>query len=129
MEAMQIARSRGLDLVEVAAEAKPPVCTIISYGKWKYEQSKHNKDKGKHKGGKVKEVKFRININEHDYNTKLSARASRATAIDCGYSRSFVDEISRRIVATQYKRRPPLIAKVSTRTIGWDFRYARDWRT
>ncbi len=59
----------------------------------------------------------------------VDARASRATAIDCGYSRSFVDEISRRIVATQYKRRPPLIAKVSTRTIGWDFRYARDWRT
>ena len=71
-EAMQIARSRGLDLVEVAAEAKPPVCKIISYGKWKYEQSKHNKDKGKHKGGKVKEVKFRINISVHDYLTKLS---------------------------------------------------------
>jgi translation initiation factor IF-3 len=70
-EAMQIARSRGLDLVEIAAEAKPPVCKIISYGKWKYEQSKHNKDKGKHKGGKVKEVKFRININQHDYQTKL----------------------------------------------------------
>ncbi|HWB04777.1 MAG TPA: translation initiation factor IF-3 [Verrucomicrobiales bacterium] len=70
-EAMQIARSRGLDLVEVAAEAKPPVCKIISYGKWKYEQSKHNKDKGKQKGGKVKEIKFRININEHDYLTKL----------------------------------------------------------
>lgn len=70
-EAIAIARSRGLDLVEVAAEAKPPVCKIISYGKWKYEQSKHNKDKGKQKGGKVKEIKFRININEHDYNTKL----------------------------------------------------------
>lgn len=70
-EALQIARSRGLDLVEVAAEAKPPVCKIISYGKWKYEQSKHNKDKGKQKGGKVKEVKFRININAHDYQTKL----------------------------------------------------------
>jgi len=70
-EAMQIARSRGLDLVEIAAEAKPPVCKIISYGKWKYEQSKHNKDKGKQKGGKVKEVKFRININAHDYQTKL----------------------------------------------------------
>lgn len=70
-EAIHIARSRGLDLVEVAAEAKPPVCKIISYGKWKYEQSKHNKDKGKHKGGKVKEIKFRININAHDYQTKL----------------------------------------------------------
>ncbi|HEX2748845.1 MAG TPA: translation initiation factor IF-3 [Verrucomicrobiales bacterium] len=70
-EAIQIARSRGLDLVEVAAEAKPPVCKIISYGKWKYEQSKHNKDKGKQKGGKVKEVKFRINISDNDYKTKM----------------------------------------------------------
>ncbi len=70
-EAIQIARSRGLDLVEVAAEAKPPVCKIISYGKWKYEQSKHNKDKGKQKGGKVKEIKFRINISDNDYKTKM----------------------------------------------------------
>ncbi len=70
-EALQMARQRGLDLVEVAAEAKPPVCKIISYGKWKYEQSKHNKDKGKNKAGKVKEIKFRINISSHDYMTKL----------------------------------------------------------
>jgi translation initiation factor IF-3 len=70
-EAVAIARSRGVDLVEVAADAKPPVCKIISYGKWKYEQSKHNKDKHKQKGGKVKEMKFRINISAHDYQTKL----------------------------------------------------------
>jgi translation initiation factor IF-3 len=70
-EALQMARSRGVDLVEVAAEAKPPVCKIISYGKYKYEQSKHNKDKGKNKAGKVKEIKFRINISSHDYMTKL----------------------------------------------------------
>lgn len=70
-EAVQIARSRGVDLVEVAPEAKPPVCKIISYGKYKYEQSKHNKDKHKQKGGKVKEMKFRINIDAHDYQTKL----------------------------------------------------------
>ena len=70
-EALQMARARGVDLVEVAAEAKPPVCKIISYGKYKYEQSKHNKDKGKNKAGKVKEIKFRINISQHDYTTKL----------------------------------------------------------
>jgi len=70
-EALHMARQRGLDLVEVAAEARPPVCKIISYGKWKYEQSKHNKDKGKNKAGKVKEIKFRINISGHDYTTKL----------------------------------------------------------
>jgi len=70
-EALHMARSRGVDLVEVAAEAKPPVCKLISYGKYKYEQSKHNKDKGKNKAGKVKEIKFRINISGHDYMTKL----------------------------------------------------------
>jgi translation initiation factor IF-3 len=70
-EALIIAKQRGLDLVEVSAEAKPPVCKIVSYGKWKYQQSKQ-KVKAKSSGGKVKEVKFRINISPHDYGTKLS---------------------------------------------------------
>ena len=70
-EALVIARQRGLDLVEVSAEAKPPVCKIVSYGKWKYQQSKQ-KVKAKSSGGKVKEVKFRINISPHDYGIKLS---------------------------------------------------------
>jgi translation initiation factor IF-3 len=70
-EALVIARQRGLDLVEVSAEAKPPVCKIVSYGKWKYQQSKQ-KVKAKSSGGKVKEVKFRINISPHDYSIKLS---------------------------------------------------------
>ncbi len=70
-EALVIAKQRGLDLVEVSAEAKPPVCKIVSYGKWKYQQSKQ-KVKAKSSGGKVKEVKFRINISPHDYGTKLS---------------------------------------------------------
>ena len=59
----------------------------------------------------------------------VDARASRATAVASGFPAAFVDEIRSRIVATQYKRRPPVIAKLSTRTIGWDFRYARDWRS
>ena len=70
-EAIHIARQRGLDLVEVSADAKPPVCKIIDYGKYKYEQSKHSKDTVKNKGGKVKEVKFRANISDNDYNIKL----------------------------------------------------------
>lgn len=70
-EAIVIARQRGLDLVEVSAEAKPPVCKIVSYGKWKYQQSKQ-KIKAKSSGGKVKEVKFRINISPHDYGIKLA---------------------------------------------------------
>ena len=70
-EALVIAKQRGLDLVEVSAEAKPPVCKIVSYGKYKYQQSKQ-KVKAKSSGGKVKEVKFRINISPHDYGIKLS---------------------------------------------------------
>ena len=70
-EALHIARQRGLDLVEVSADAKPPVCKIVDYGKYKYEQSKNAKDTTKQKGGKVKEVKFRANISENDYLIKL----------------------------------------------------------
>jgi translation initiation factor IF-3 len=70
-EAIFIAKQRGLDLVEVSAEAKPPVCKIVSYGKYKYQQSKQ-KVKVKSSAGKVKEVKFRINISPHDYGIKLS---------------------------------------------------------
>lgn len=70
-EALRIAQQRGLDLVEVSADAKPPVCKIVEYGKWKYQQSKH-KSKAKPQGGKVKEVKFRINIDPHDYSIKLA---------------------------------------------------------
>jgi translation initiation factor IF-3 len=72
MEALRIAQARGLDLVEVSPDAKPPVCKIVSYGKYKYEQSKHKKGTHKAQGGKVKEVKFRINISPHDYDTKMS---------------------------------------------------------
>ncbi len=71
-EALAIARSRGLDLVEIAAMAQPPVCKIVDFGKWKYEQAKHDKDKHKSKGGKVKEIKLRISIDPHDYKIKLT---------------------------------------------------------
>lgn len=69
-EAMKKAQAAGLDLVEVASNANPPVCRIIDYGKFRYEQSKQEKDT-KHSSTKLKEVKFRVNIDEHDYVTKL----------------------------------------------------------
>jgi translation initiation factor IF-3 len=69
-DALKHAQSLGLDLVEVAATAVPPVCRIVDYGKFKYEQSKHDKEK-KSAGSKLKEIKFRVNIDEHDYETKL----------------------------------------------------------
>ena len=69
-EALKIAKSHGLDLVEVAANAQPPVCRILEFGKYKYELSKNKKNKEK-SAKRIKEAKFRPRIEEHDYVTKL----------------------------------------------------------
>jgi translation initiation factor IF-3 len=69
-DALRQAQAMGLDLVEVAPQANPPVCRIVDYGKFKYEAAKQEKDK-KNSGSKLKEIKFRVNISEHDYVTKL----------------------------------------------------------
>lgn len=70
-EAVAKAKSIGLDLVEIAAKADPPVCKICDYGKYKYEQSKLKKSKPK-STTRLKEVKFRVRTEEHDYNLKCS---------------------------------------------------------
>ena len=59
----------------------------------------------------------------------VDARVSRQTAIETGFRAELVDSVTRMIVRTQFKRRMPLIAKVSLRSVGWDFRYPRDWQT
>ena len=69
-EALKIAKSHQLDLVEVASNASPPVCRILEFGKYKYELSKQKKNKDK-TAKRVKEAKFRPRIEEHDYITKL----------------------------------------------------------
>ena len=69
-EAVKIAKAEGLDLVEVAANAHPPVCRILEFGKYKYELSKNKKNKEK-PAKRIKEAKFRPRIEEHDYVTKL----------------------------------------------------------
>lgn len=71
-EALEIAYDRHLDLVEIAPTAKPPVCRIMDYGKYRYEQQKREKEaKKKQKVFDVKEVKFRPGIEEHDIEVKL----------------------------------------------------------
>ena len=71
-EAQQKAYEDKLDLVEVAPSAKPPVCRIMDYGRFKFEQSKKDREaKKKQKQITVKEVKVRPNIDEHDYQVKL----------------------------------------------------------
>jgi translation initiation factor IF-3 len=69
-EAIRRARALGLDLVEIAPNAQPPVCRIVDFGKFRYDLAKQEKDK-KHTVSKVKEVKFRVNIDAHDYLTKI----------------------------------------------------------
>ncbi|ABO50141.1 bacterial translation initiation factor 3 (bIF-3) [Desulforamulus reducens MI-1] len=70
-EALRLAEEKQLDLVEVAAQAKPPVCRIMDYGKFKYEQSKREKEaKKRQRIIQVKEVKLRPRIEDHDYSTK-----------------------------------------------------------
>jgi translation initiation factor IF-3 len=69
-EALVVAKDQGLDLVEIVADAKPPVCKIIEYGKYKYEQSK-KQTSSLSKKSKFKEIKFHPRIDEHDYQTKL----------------------------------------------------------
>ncbi|AQS58962.1 translation initiation factor IF-3 [Desulforamulus ferrireducens] len=70
-DALRIAEERQLDLVEVAPLAKPPVCRIMDFGKFKYEQSKRDKEaKKKQRIIQVKEVKLRPRIEDHDYEVK-----------------------------------------------------------
>jgi translation initiation factor IF-3 len=70
-EALTIARERGLDLVEVAPTARPPVCRIMDYGRYTYELSKKaKKARAKQHVQRVKMIKFRPKTEEHDYNFK-----------------------------------------------------------
>jgi translation initiation factor IF-3 len=71
-EALAIARDQGLDLVEVADKADPPVCKIMDFGKYKYEQDQRRKEsKRKASNVVIKEMKFRPKIDGHDYETKM----------------------------------------------------------
>ena len=71
-DAQRLAKERDLDLVEVAARAAPPVCRIMDYGRYKYEQSKKTKQAKKHATKvETKEVKFRPKTDQHDFDFKL----------------------------------------------------------
>src|SRR5688572_33243107 len=71
-DALALARQRGVDLVEIAATATPPVCRLVDYGKYRYEQSKKDKESKKHQhANKVKEIQLSANIDPHDFGVKL----------------------------------------------------------
>ncbi|MDB4897393.1 MAG: translation initiation factor [Firmicutes bacterium] len=70
-DALRIAQERGYDLVEVAPTARPPVCRIMDFGKFKYEQSKKDREtRKKQKVVTIKEVKMRPNIEDHDFDVR-----------------------------------------------------------
>lgn len=70
---MRIADQNDLDLVEVSPNANPPVCRMLNYEKYRYEQEKQRKKQKKHqKQTEVKEIRFRLTTEEHDMKTKLS---------------------------------------------------------
>lgn len=92
-EALEKAKRVGLDLVEIAAKADPPVCRIVDYGKYKYEQSKLKKSSTSKGPAKMKEVKFRVRTEEHDYNIK------------CARAEKFLDEGNKVRVQLQFRGR------------------------
>ena len=71
-EAMQIAVRNNLDLVELSPNAEPPVCRIMDYGKFKYEQNRKEREARKHQhAAEMKEIKFHANVGDHDFETKV----------------------------------------------------------
>lgn len=71
-EALSLARDAGLDLVEIVPNSSPPVCKIIDYGKFRYDQTKRERESKKgRQQTRVKEIKVKPNIDEHDLETKL----------------------------------------------------------
>jgi len=72
-DALRMAQEQELDLVEISPNAKPPVCRIMDYGKYRYNQGRKQREQRKHQHQTVvKEIKFRPGVEQHDYATKLS---------------------------------------------------------
>lgn len=93
-EAFKLAQEAELDLVKIAPGAKPPVCKIIDYGKYRYEQARKEKDaKKKQKTIEVKEIRMSPNIDTNDLNTKVSA------------ARKFIEKGSRVKVTLRFRGR------------------------
>ena len=71
-DALRLAQSKHLDLIEIAPNATPPVCRIVDYGKFRYEEAKKEKDSHRSGAGKMKEIQLSAVIDPHDFATKLN---------------------------------------------------------
>jgi translation initiation factor IF-3 len=92
-EAMRLAQNHGVDLVEIVPEALPPVCRLVNYGKFRYEESKKQKKTGDATRNQLKEIQLRPGIAEHDFATKLT------------HAREFLDEGMQVKVALRFRGR------------------------
>src|SRR5579863_6836715 len=102
--ALDLARQRGLDLIEVSPTAVPPVCRITDYGRLKYEQAKKDRDaRKKHRGFELKEVKLRPKIETHDYEVK--ARMAERLLMDGSKVKVTIMFRGREITYTSFGRR------------------------
>lgn len=82
-EALALARQRGLDLIEIAPQANPPVCKLLDYSKYRYEQDKKVREsRKKQKAGLLKEVRFKPHIGAHDLDVKVKHIHEFITAHD-----------------------------------------------
>lgn len=94
MDAIKLADERGYDLVEISPTARPPVCKLMDYGKYKYEMAKKAHEAKKHQVVvHVKEVKFRPSTDEHDLQTKIK------------HIRRFIEDGNKAKVTIQYRGR------------------------
>jgi translation initiation factor IF-3 len=71
VDAVALAKNKGLDLIEISPNTQPPVCKILDFGKYKYEESKKNKQSTKSPSSKIKEIKLRVSIDQNDYGVKI----------------------------------------------------------
>ena len=99
-DAYKLAKEAELDLVKIAPTAKPPVCKIIDYGKYRYELARKEKEaKKKQKVIEIKEVRLSPNIDENDLNTKMKAKLKELTSRSNGWGYA-----KRKQKLTEYKR-------------------------
>ncbi len=106
LDALQRAEQVGLDLVEIAASADPPVCKIIDFGKYRYQQTKKEKEskKGQHQV-KVKEVKIKPTTDEHDLQTKMR------------HAREFIQKGNKVKITCTYRGREMLHQEIGLRVV------------
>lgn len=105
-DAIKMARSHNVDLVEVAPNATPPVCRIIDYGRYRYEQSKKEKESRKHQhAGRVKEIQLTASIDPHDFKVKV------------GRAMDFLCDEMRVMVALRFRGREMAHQEVGKQTV------------